>query len=333
MPRLRAADDTAPYDEFSMLPENAEEIGLPWPTGLAVERREVEISPDQRVSVLVWGDADPELVFLHGGGQNAHTWDTVVLALNRPAIAVDLPGHGRSDRRADHNYGPWLNADAVASVIESLAANARAVVGMSLGGATTTRLAAVRPDLTRRAVIIDVTPQVNDPGRALTPEQQGSVALIGGPPSYESFEEVVSATVALSPTRTETAVRRGVRHNTVRRADGRWAWRYDLFGGREDDGQAAEEPTSVAGGEGVPGARSGHWADFTSLWDDVSAITVPTMLVQGADSPFVRPEDRAEFERRLPSVRWEVVAGAGHAVQSDQPLALAALIREFALDG
>jgi pimeloyl-ACP methyl ester carboxylesterase len=324
MPRLRAADDTAPYDEFSMLPENAEEIGLSWPTGLAVERREVQVAPDQFVSVLVWGDRDPELVFLHGGGQNAHTWDTVVLALDRPAIAIDLPGHGRSDRRADRNYGPWLNAEAVATVMDAVALNARGVVGMSLGGATATRLTAVRPDLVRRAVIVDVTPQVNDPGRVLTPEQQGSVALIGGPPTYESFEEVVSATVALSPKRTEAAVRRGVRHNTVRRADGRWAWRYDLFGGREDG--AEREPAAPTS------ESSGHWADFTSLWDDVSAIAVPTMLVQGADSPFVRPEDRAEFERRLPSVRWEVVEGAGHAVQSDQPLVLAALIREFALD-
>ena len=39
----------------------------------------------------------PELVFLHGGAQNAHTWDTVALALGRPLVAIDLPGHGHSD--------------------------------------------------------------------------------------------------------------------------------------------------------------------------------------------------------------------------------------------
>ncbi len=36
------------------------------------------------------------MVFLHGGGQNAHTWDTVILGLGVPALAIDLPGHGRS---------------------------------------------------------------------------------------------------------------------------------------------------------------------------------------------------------------------------------------------
>jgi pimeloyl-ACP methyl ester carboxylesterase len=319
MTRLPAPPDTEPYDEFGMLAENAAEIGVPWSGEFGAERREIEVDRDQSVSVIVWGDGDPELVFLHGGGQNAHTWDTVVVALGCPAIAVDLPGHGRSDRRADRDYGPWRDAEVVATVMESLAPNARGVIGMSLGGATTIRLAATRPDLARRAMIVDVTPQVNDPGRAMTPEQRGSVALIGGPPTYESFEEVVAATVALSPKRPEAAVRRGVRHNTVRLEDGRWAWRYDLFGRRADDAPGAD------------GGEHDNWVDFTSLWDDVSAITVPTMMVQGGDSLFVRPEDRVEFERCLPSVRWEVVPGAGHAVQSDQPVALAALVREFVL--
>jgi len=313
MPHIEAPQDSEPYDELALLAENAAEIGAPWPGDLTVERRAIQVAPDQFVSALVWGADDPELVFLHGGGQNAHTWDTVLVALGRPAVAVDLPGHGRSDRREDRNYGPWRNAEAVATVMEQLAPRARGVVGMSLGGATTIRLAATRPDLAHRAVIVDVTPQVNDPGRAMTPEQRGSVALIGGPPTYESFESIVAATVAMSPKRTEAAVRRGVRHNTLRLEDGRWAWRYDLFGERT--------------------GNESNWGDFTPLWDDVAAIGVPTMVVQGGDSVFARPEDRVEFERRLPSVRWEVVAGAGHAVQSDQPLALVALVREFVLDG
>ena len=44
---------------------------------------------------------------------------------------------------------------------------------------------------------------------------------------------------------------------------------------------------------------------------------------------FVLPEDVEEFQRRLPSVRVETVAGAGHAVQSDQPAALVALLTDF----
>src|SRR6516225_8738931 len=169
-------DDADDYDEFGMLGDNAAEAGLTLSTIPPVTRTSTTLADGQTVSALAWGDAQPELVLLHGGGQNAHTWDTVALALGCPLLAIDLPGHGHSGRRQDRDYGPWRNAEAVAAVIEQAAPAARGVVGMSLGGATTIRLAATRPDLVRHAVIVDVTPQVNDPGRVLTPEEQGSVA-------------------------------------------------------------------------------------------------------------------------------------------------------------
>ena len=75
-------------DEFKYLPDNAAQAGYSGPLP-AVTR--IDRGP---VSALVWG-RDPRVVFLHGGGQNAHTWDTVILGLGLPALAIDLPGHGR----------------------------------------------------------------------------------------------------------------------------------------------------------------------------------------------------------------------------------------------
>ena len=71
-------DDLAGLDEFALLDENAEQIGHtgPLPTVTRVESGDV--------SGLKWGDESPQVVFLHGGGQNAHTWDTVILG-PRPA--------------------------------------------------------------------------------------------------------------------------------------------------------------------------------------------------------------------------------------------------------
>lgn len=310
---MGTVDDTLDdddYDEFGLLHENAAEWELPFeaPT---VARHELELADGQRVSYLRWGVDEPDLVFVHGGAQNAHTWDTVLLALGVPAIAIDLPGHGHSDRREDRDYGPWRNADAVAEVVAAVAPTARAVIGMSLGGATTMRLAATRPELCRRVVIIDVTPQINDATRDMTTIERGSVALIEGPPVWDTFEEMAQMAIALSPFRAASGVRRGARHNSRRLPDGRWTWRYDLFGPWPEG--------TVA------------WTDFTPLWDDVSRIEAPILFVRGGESRYVRDEDVDQLRARAPGVRVEVVAGAGHAVQSDQPLELVRLIREFAL--
>jgi pimeloyl-ACP methyl ester carboxylesterase len=309
---MRSVDDTLAdddYDEFGLLHENAKEWDLPAPDQTTVERGEFELHSGGHLSFIRWGTEPAELVFLHGGGQNGHTWDTVALALGRPALAIDLPGHGRSSRREDRNYGPWQNAETLAPLLEQLAPEARATVGMSLGGATTIRLAATRPDLCRRAVIVDVTPQINDPTREMTTMERGSVALIAGPPTYDSFDEMAEMAIALSPYRAASGVRRGVRHNSHQLEDGTWTWRYDLFGPHPEGAE--------------------NWSDFTQLWDDVAAITIPTLFVQGGLSKYVRDEDLAEMRSRLEGLRVVTVDGAGHAVQSDQPLELVRLIDEF----
>src|SRR5690606_7727110 len=85
------ADDFA-YDEFAYLDENVTEAGLDRSGPYEVERVEVAVAGSRTVSALRWGSGPVEVVFVHGSAQNAHTWDTVILALDRPALAVDLPG-------------------------------------------------------------------------------------------------------------------------------------------------------------------------------------------------------------------------------------------------
>jgi esterase len=81
-------DDLLGLSEFGLLPENAEQAGVAGPLPSV---RRVEAGG---ISALQWGDSSPRVVFFHGGGQNAHTWDTVIVGLGVPALAVDLPGHG-----------------------------------------------------------------------------------------------------------------------------------------------------------------------------------------------------------------------------------------------
>ena len=294
------------YDEFGLFRENADEAGLPWEGPPAVERRSVAVDGDREVSALVWGEGDPEIVLLHGGAQNAHTWDTVAMALGRPLVAIDLPGHGHSGWRDDHEYSPASLADDVAPAIRELAPEAGLVVGMSLGGMTSWCLAAGHPDLVRRLLVVDVTPGT-DHAKA-----EPIVAFISGPESFASFDEILRRTIEHNPTRSESSLRRGVLHNAAEADDGTWTWRWD----------PVRNWKMGEGEEQMP--------DFAALWDVVEAADVPTLLARGgADGSVVGDEDVEELRRRRPGVRIEVVEGAGHSIQGDRPLELAALIDEF----
>src|ERR1700733_1360295 len=119
-------------DEFSFLVECAEDAGLVCAAKPHVARRHVDVG-DRSVSAIFWGDSPAKFVFLHGGAQNAHTWDTLALALQLPLVAVDLPGHGQSDWRSYHEYGLSAMADDVASVIRQTAPQSSILVGIGLG--------------------------------------------------------------------------------------------------------------------------------------------------------------------------------------------------------
>jgi pimeloyl-ACP methyl ester carboxylesterase len=97
-------------------------------------------------------------------------------------------------------------------------------------------------------------------------------------------------------------------HNAVRRDDGTWVWRH----------QQHPKSALVA-------------PDVGDLWDRLGTLSMPVTLVRGtAAGSVVDDDDEAEVVRRLPSARVVRVAGAGHSVQGDQPLELAAILGDFA---
>jgi len=291
------------YDEFSMFQDNATEVGLPWSGPPQVRRDSVDVGGGQHLSALVWGDAAPEAVLLHGGGQNAHTWDTVALALDRPLVAIDLPGHGHSDWREDHDYSPVTSAPAVARAIREMAPDADLLVGMSLGGVTAIRVAAQNPELVRRLAIVDVTPGVDET------KAEPIIAFLSGPERFESFGEILDRTVQFNPTRTESSLRRGVLHNAKEQPDGSWTWRYDPVRAWKD----VERPAVV----------------FVDLWEDVARIKAPMLLIRGGTSGVVSDDDVEELHRRKPDAEVVTVDGAGHSIQGDKPVELARILEEF----
>jgi esterase len=296
--------DIADYDEFGLLEYNAEHAGLPWDGAPPARRHTIDAGDGHGISAIVWGSVGsdalpgidapaPDLVFLHGHGQNAHTWDTVLQGLGRPAVAIDQPGHGHSDWREDRDYSLSRGADSVAAVLRELSTTPAFIVGMSMGGLTTMALAARHPDLVRGAVIIDITPGSPPRLGKLTAAQRGVEALTAGAEVFDSFEAMVDAAAAAAPGRTWDSLARGVAHNAKQASDGTWIWRYDRSRRRP-------APSPVIG-SGSPAAASA--------------------------SLFTHDDDVEEFVRRKPGTPVHVVDGSGHSVQSDRPRELVEIIR------
>lgn len=297
------------YDEFGLFHENIEEFELPVASLPVVERVSWEMEPGRSLSGLRWGREQPELIFVHGGAQNAHTWDTVALALGRPALALDLAGHGHSDWRDDGAYTPINLADDIARAVGGLVPGGVTVVGMSLGGLTAMEVAVRHPELTRALVMVDITPGVNE-------EKTKAVTdFVDGPQSFARFDDLLARTMEHNPTRSESSLRRGILHNAHQLADGSWQWRYD----RSSHGRTRDEIAPEESGES-PGLNA------SPLWEHFASVACPLMLVRGSLSPVVDDEDVAEARRLQPAVEVHVVDGAGHSVQGDRPVELAALI-------
>ncbi|MDZ7731892.1 MAG: hypothetical protein U5R31_01140 [Acidimicrobiia bacterium] len=126
------------YDEFGLLHENAAEVGLPWDGPPSVRREHVEAHASGSTGSMRDRLGPPAARARRCTAANAqrHTWDTVALALDRPLLAVDLPGHGHSDCADDrHRLSPRQQmAEDVAATVERFATAAVPFVGMSLGG-------------------------------------------------------------------------------------------------------------------------------------------------------------------------------------------------------
>ncbi|NQV97621.1 MAG: alpha/beta hydrolase [Acidimicrobiaceae bacterium] len=294
------------YDEFAMFAENVSEYSLNVATMPKVERVSLVLPDARTISALKWGTQSPQIVLVHGSAQNAHTWDTVALAMGVSLLAIDIPGHGHSSWRSDGIYEPTVLAGDVATAIESWAPNVRLVVGMSLGGLTTLALAGQRPDLVASLVSVDITPGVN------SQKTKAITDFVNGPQAFASFDELLARTIEHNPTRSNSSLRRGILHNAKQLEDGSWQWRYD-------------RSTHPSGEQ-----ASKRLERLSALWDVVANLKCPFTLVRGGTSPVVDDADVAELKRCKPDAEVIVIDGAGHSVQGDRPVELAHALTRLA---
>jgi pyruvate dehydrogenase E2 component (dihydrolipoamide acetyltransferase) len=142
--------------------EDVERAAVAVAASAAAPRTEVvELADGTKIAALLAGPADATetIVFLHGLGGSQATWASVLghFAETYRVAAVDLPGHGASDKPspASTDYSISGIAAKLGEFLEKLELAPSILIGHSLGGATALKLALDRPKLVRALVLVD----------------------------------------------------------------------------------------------------------------------------------------------------------------------------------
>jgi pimeloyl-ACP methyl ester carboxylesterase len=100
------------------------------------------------------------LVFIHGGNGSAFQWETLIPSLLREytCIAIELRGHGRSDRSPEAAFGAAAMIEEATAFVEQVVGVPMALVGQSMGGGIAFAIAGRRPELVRGVYGEDALP-------------------------------------------------------------------------------------------------------------------------------------------------------------------------------
>ena len=263
-----------------------------------------------RFHYLDWGTKGrPPIVFLHGGGLNAHTWDLVCLSLHRGhhCFALDQRGHGDSEWSPQMDYTTESQVGDLEAFVDHLCLDRFVLVGMSLGGVNALAWSAHHSRRLAGLVLVDIGPETRMAGTqkiaAFTSEQK----------LLDSIDEVIDKALAFNPRRDRELLRLSLRHNLRQTPKGQWMWKYDQRHRGGFDAEARERRRVL-------------------LWDAVAKVTCPTLVVRGAQSDVFHDEDAERLAGALAQGRWVRVENAGHTVQGDNPAGLLVELRAFLRD-
>jgi esterase len=283
--------------QLEMLREAVEIAGL--------NARKIDLPQDHQLIIgtmrfhyLDWGGNGPPILFLHGGGLNAHTWDVVALMLRERyrCIALDQRGHGDSEWSPAIDYGVETQVRDVEGFVESLKLEQPVLVGQSMGGLNSMAYAVRHSERLKGLVVIDVGPEIETAGAQRIRE-------FASTPELESPEAFLERAIKFNPLRNPAVLRRSLFYNLRQLPSGKFALKHDQR-------RASEEAWRIG------------TAQRERLSREVTKISCPTLIVRGALSDVLSEPAAGKFARSLPHARWLQVEKAGHNVQGDNPRGL-----------
>lgn len=293
-----------PTHEGLSLLDAAKAAGIPF--NRQVEPQDEFITLDGlRFHYLDWGNDDkPTVLFLHGRGQQAHSWDFIALALCGAyhVLALDGRGHGDSDWPPDGDYSIEADQRDLNALLDTLGVGPVVLVGHSRGGRDAFVFASSCPEKVMALAIVDVGPESSGEGlgrirrfRALPDEAE----------SYDDFVRMVHDYTG----RPVEQIRGSLKWNVHQLPSGKWTWKYD---------RVIRDPNH----------RSTNWP-VERMWECLARVQCPTLLVKGERSDVLPMETAERMLQVIPHSTFAIVPGAGHLVAGDNPIGLLRVLRPF----
>lgn len=242
----------------------------------------------------------PPLVLAHGLTDNGLCWKPIanVLAETYDCIMPDARGHGFSSA-PDSGYTNKEHAADYAGLIQALALDRPAVLGHSMGGGTTTQLAADFPELVRGALL-------EDPPWRPQPKDGDSLETTNRSDYWQTYvQEINSLTIG-------ELVEKGRKE--------RAAWPESEY----DGWSAAKQQVDI---------RATDYARLSSVpwWEKVPQIQCPTLLIIADvdDGAIVDRATADEVATLNDKVQVIHIPGAGHNIRREQPKRYLEVVQNF----
>ncbi|MFJ6568361.1 alpha/beta fold hydrolase [Streptomyces sp. NPDC091292] len=264
----------------------------------------------------------PPALYVHGLGGSSLNWSDLMPLLDDvvESEALDLPGFGDSPPPDDGNYSVTGHARAVIRFLDASDRGPVHLFGNSLGGAVTTRVAAVRPDLVRTLTLISpALPEIRVQRTALP---TALLALPGGAGLFArltkgwSAEQRVQGVMALCYGDPGRVTPEGVRA-AVEETERRLALPY-FWDAMSRSARGIVDAYTLGGQHG--------------LWRQAERVLAPTLLIYGGRDQLVSYRMAQRAARAFRDARLLTLPDAGHVAMMEYPETVATAFRELLAD-
>ncbi len=250
---------------------------------------------DGEIHVCQDGPRDaPALLLVHGTAASARSWEPLVPLLtgSHRVIRIDLLGCGRSARPDGASYAVPDQARRAGAVLDRLGVGHAVVVGHSSGGTIATALTEQRPDLVAALTLIDTGPDMT---------------------AYIARDVAVAATswADLTDDQIRQAVSDGFREG------------FEIPRSLVDQFRDIDFHVFAATSQAVRA-----YLDERGLPERLAPLGTPLLVIFGEDDRRWRPSSAGDY-RAVPGARIEMVPGAGHSPNIEDPARTAAHLLAF----